>query len=168
LQYSPNGGVEGRTLTLPVGAAIGARISDVLATAGWSVAPSRSNDGSYNVGFWGHAYAAVDMVLRRRLFLEGRVDVLEAGASAGARAELYFGRRLGVWLSVRGGSAVPSPSTVSFVDAGAGVIAWLSPRAAVTVSYEPGWSRREETSGYYPYAQDVIAHQLTLGLVARP
>ncbi|MCA1665079.1 MAG: hypothetical protein LC659_12560 [Myxococcales bacterium] len=129
------------TYTIPVDVAVGARLGDARVALGWTVAPTRTNDGVFEVAFWGGAYARIFGVVNRTLALDAEVQIVDGGAGANGGATVYLARRFSIGAFARGGHGSPSDFHYSYDHAGAGVTleARTSARFAVAVTYSIDW-----------------------------
>ncbi len=129
-------------LQLPLDVAAGVRFGDVRLSLGWSVSPTRVNEQSFGVPFWGGVYAHAFAVVRRRLALDAQVTVVDGGAAADAGATVYLARRFGVGVFARGGAGAPSELTYRYQSAGGGVSfeAWTNARTVVAITYSFDWT----------------------------
>jgi hypothetical protein len=150
---------------LPASVGAGVRVHDVLVMAGWSVDPTRgTNSTKFSVPFWGGAYVSGRAVLNRRTDLDASVAVANKGARASLGVERFFGRRLGVWLSLAGGHAHDTDGNAPLDTLGGtvGVAYWFTRQVRGTCSYSPEWLRSGE-----PDAYSHVSHGVSFGLTAR-
>ncbi|HEY7955744.1 MAG TPA: hypothetical protein VII38_10650 [Polyangia bacterium] len=151
---------------LPVSATLGARIADTLVFVGWglTVMSRGSSSTPSQVPFWGGAFAGAQSIIGRRVSLQGGVTVLDGGASVNARVELFFGRRLGLFLGVSGGASkvtdASPPFRDSFAGGAAGAALWVTRHLKIELTYEPTWERPSNGT-------DTISHLIALAVSAR-
>jgi hypothetical protein len=113
-------------------------------------------------------------VLKRRLFLDATVLVLENGAAAGGDATLYPSRRLGFSAGIKGGhqshtEAAGTPmfpdtftNTLDYVGFGVGVVVWASPNVYADLRYDFEWDNH--TSGFGDSLSSGATYYNTLSL----
>jgi hypothetical protein len=152
--------------------AAGVRFGDALILAGWRVEPTRVGDASLSVRFWGGAFAGAELVLRRFVALDARVQVIADGALVDGAATVWLRRRFGLTAGAGGGHGGFADSTVTYDRAGGhvGVAWWLSPRLAASLAYALDWQRGRSVSSFGVAESDFssVAHVVTLGVAFRP
>jgi hypothetical protein len=155
--YGVGGGTidsSGTSLAVPVDATLGVRWRDSRVTLGWGVTPTRADSGGvqgdFKVPFWGGARADVATVLRRQLWLEAGVNVLEQGAGAFGNATLYLRRRLGIHAAIKGGHQGHTEdgpgstltTTLDYAGFGVGAVVWASSNVFADLYYDFEWDKR--------------------------
>ena len=167
MRYRSDSAGNSTSLTLPLSVAAGFRLGDVRLSGGWSVTPTRIDDGSFEVPFWGGAFGQVYAVVQRRLSLVAEVDVVEGGASARGGATLYFLRRFAAGASVNGGHGSESVYGFGYDAAGADVTfeTWVAPRFAIRADYSFQWTRYAYANGL---SEDDYSSTLGLSFAVRP
>jgi hypothetical protein len=159
-------------LSLNASVSAGLRWRDVLVVAGWSVSPYRIGADRMTVRFWGSAFVAGHIVVRRFIDLALRAGVLEAGAEADASVTVWLRRRVGVGLGVHGGHGAYVDSPVIYDRAGgrATIAWWIGPRIAASLSYAPVWQRTTAVAGLGTAITNFssVAHVLALTVSSRP
>jgi hypothetical protein len=152
------------TWELPVSVSAGARFHEVLLEAGWSITPSRTDRHGFSVPFWGGAFVRGKVVVGGRTELIASVAVTNEGAGASAYVERFFGRCLGVWLSVHGGHMVDPEENASedWVGGELGVAYWFTRSLKASLAYTGEW-----VSIGVPDPRSSVMHRVGLGLTAR-
>jgi len=151
-------GSSGGNLSLIPEATAGVRLSDVLLFAGWGVAVSRPDGGTFSAPFLEGVYGGVNAVVARQLEVGASIGGEPGGAHGRAHLLGYGARRIYGWLELavgHGGDVVVR----THIAASLGVGAWFNRRVGVSFSYAPSVS--------FGAGRDDTFHLFTLTVFAR-